>query len=206
MEPRFFRPGVPPSSGSDSENRRGRVTVPRFYAAVRDPSPDEKASWERLPFREADYLQELGVDVSPGEDGYGILERRWSRPTLDVHGIAGGWTGAGPKTVIPARAVAKISMRLVPDQRAKTLFRAYEKRVRKLVPPGVQVEVPEDIQAAIWGKFLFIASISGVGAVTHAPLGVVRRLPEARRMARAARAWAWPRDRPARTWLQKYWL
>lgn len=79
--------------------------------------------------------------MSPGEEGYGILERRWSRPTLDAHGIAGGWTGAGPKTVIPAKAVAKISMRLVPDQRSKTLFRAFEKRVRKLAPPGVQVEV-----------------------------------------------------------------
>jgi len=84
---------------------------------------------------------ELGIPVAPGEHGYSILERRWSRPTLDVHGIAGGWTGAGPKTVIPAKIVGKISMRLVPEQRAKNVFRAFEKKVRKLAPPGVEVEI-----------------------------------------------------------------
>jgi len=123
------------------KDRRGRVTLPRFYAAVKDPAPEEKASWERLPFREEAYLQELGVAVAPGEEGYTILERRWSRPTLDAHGIAGGWTGAGPKTVIPSRVVAKISMRLVPEQRYKNVFRGFEKRVRRLAPPGVEVEV-----------------------------------------------------------------
>lgn len=125
------------------KDRKGRVAVPRFYAAVRDPSPEEKASWERLPFREEQYLAELSITVSPGEHGYGILERRWSRPTLDAHGIAGGWTGAGSKTVIPAKVVAKVSMRLVPDQRAKTVRRAFERKVKRLAPPGVEVEVRE---------------------------------------------------------------
>ncbi len=125
------------------KDRRGRVAIPRFYSAVRDPSPEEKASWERLPFREEDYLRDLGITISPGEQGYGILERRWSRPTLDAHGIAGGWTGAGSKTVIPAKVVAKVSMRLVPEQRAKTILRAFEKKVRQLAPPGVEVEVRE---------------------------------------------------------------
>lgn len=124
-------------------DRRGRVTVPRFYASVREPSAEEKASWERLPFDEQEYLKELGISVAPGEQGYGILERRWARPTLDAHGIAGGWTGAGVKTVIPAKVVAKISMRLVPDQRAKTIFRAFEKKVRSLALQGVEVEVRE---------------------------------------------------------------
>jgi acetylornithine deacetylase/succinyl-diaminopimelate desuccinylase-like protein len=123
------------------KDRRGRVTVPRFYAAVRDPSPEEKASWERLPFREEDFMREAGITAALGEEGYGILERRWSRPTLDAHGIAGGWTGAGSKTVIPARVVAKISMRLVPDQRTKTVFRAFEKKVKQLAPSGIEVEV-----------------------------------------------------------------
>jgi acetylornithine deacetylase/succinyl-diaminopimelate desuccinylase-like protein len=123
------------------KDRRGRVTVPRFYATVRDPSPEEKSSWERLPFREEQYLRELGITVSPGEQGYSILERRWSRPTLDAHGIVGGWTGAGSKTVIPAKVVAKISMRLVPDQRAKTVLRSFEKKVKRLAPAGVAVEV-----------------------------------------------------------------
>jgi len=125
------------------KDRRGRVTIPRFYTAVREPSAEEKTSWERLPFREEDYLRELGITVSPGEQGYSILERRWSRPTLDAHGIAGGWTGAGSKTVIPAKVVAKISMRLVPDQRAKTIFKAFEKKVKRLASPGVEVEVRE---------------------------------------------------------------
>ncbi|HXF81855.1 MAG TPA: dipeptidase [bacterium] len=123
------------------KDRRGRVTVPRFYTPVRDPAPEEKASWERLPFSEEAYLRELGLPSSPGEAGYSILERRWTRPTLDVNGIVGGWTGAGPKTVIPARARAKISMRLVPEQRAKNVFRAFEKRVRRLAPEAVQVDV-----------------------------------------------------------------
>ncbi len=123
------------------KDKRGRVTVPRFYAAVRDPAPEEKASWERLPFREEDYLRELSISRAPGEQGFSILERLWARPTLEVHGIAGGWTGAGSKTVIPAKAVAKISMRLVPDQKAKTIFRAFEKKVKKLAPPGVEVQV-----------------------------------------------------------------
>ena len=125
------------------KDRRGRVTVPRFYAAVRPPAPEEKSSWERLPFREVEYLRELGVSVAPGEEEYSILERRWARPTLDAHGIAGGWTGAGAKTVIPARVVAKISMRLVPAQRATTIFRAFERKVKRLAPPGVEVEVRE---------------------------------------------------------------
>lgn len=123
------------------KDKRGRVTVSRFYAPVKEPAPEEKTSWERLPFREEDYLKELGIPTSPGEQGYGVLERRWARPTLDANGIVGGWTGAGPKTVIPARAMAKISMRLVPEQRAKNVFRAFEKRVRKLAPEGVEVEV-----------------------------------------------------------------
>jgi acetylornithine deacetylase/succinyl-diaminopimelate desuccinylase-like protein len=124
-------------------DRRGRVAVPRFYAAVRDPSEDERASWQRLPFREEDYLRSLGLTASVGEEGYSVLERRWVRPTLDVHGVAGGWTGAGPKTVIPSRATAKISMRLVPDQRARSVFRAFERRVRRLAPAGVTVQVRE---------------------------------------------------------------
>lgn len=125
------------------KDRRGRVTIPRFYAAVRAPSPEENASWERLPFREDEYLTELGISAAPGEQGFGILERRWARPTLEAHGIAGGWTGAGSKTVIPAKVTAKVSMRLVPDQRAKTILRAFEKKVKALAPAGIDVEVRE---------------------------------------------------------------
>jgi len=123
------------------KDKHGRVAIPRFYASVREPTPEEKMSWERLSFREEDYLKDLGIAIAPGEEGFGILERRWARPTLDVHGIIGGWTGAGSKTVIPGGAVAKISMRLVPDQKAKTVFRAFEKKVKALAPAGIEVQV-----------------------------------------------------------------
>jgi len=123
------------------KDRRGRVTIPRYYASVTPPSPLEREAWERLAFDEKDYLADLGIGVAPGEEGYDILERRWARPTLEVHGIVGGFTGPGPKTVIPARGVAKISMRLVPDQKPKAVLRAFTKRVAKLTPPGVRTEV-----------------------------------------------------------------
>jgi acetylornithine deacetylase/succinyl-diaminopimelate desuccinylase-like protein len=122
-------------------DRRGRVTIPRYYARVAPPTALEREAWERLPFSEEAYLADLGVEVAPGEAGHGILERRWARPTLEVHGIAGGFTGPGAKTVIPARATAKISMRLVPDQRPQSILHAFEKKVRQLTPPGVRTEV-----------------------------------------------------------------
>jgi acetylornithine deacetylase/succinyl-diaminopimelate desuccinylase-like protein len=123
------------------KDRRGRITVPGYYAAVRPPGDAERQSWEQLGFREDAYLADLGVEAAPGEAGYSILERRWARPTLEVHGIAGGFTGAGSKTVIPARATAKISMRLVPDQRPQTVLRAFTRKVLRLTPPGLRAEV-----------------------------------------------------------------
>jgi acetylornithine deacetylase/succinyl-diaminopimelate desuccinylase-like protein len=122
-------------------DRKGRVTVPRFYAAVTPPSEAERSSWDQLGFREDAYLRDLGITEAPGEAGYGILERRWARPTLEVHGIAGGFTGPGSKTVIPARATAKISMRLVPDQRPQAVLRAFTRKVQHLTPVGLQAEV-----------------------------------------------------------------
>jgi acetylornithine deacetylase/succinyl-diaminopimelate desuccinylase-like protein len=123
------------------KDQRGRVTIPRYYAAVEPPAPEEREAWERLGFDEQAYLAHLGVDAAPGEEGYSILERRWARPTLEVHGIAGGFTGPGAKTVIPARAVAKVSMRLVPRQRPATILRAFTRRVQALTPPGIRTEV-----------------------------------------------------------------
>ncbi len=122
-------------------DRRGRVAVPGFYGSVQPPSEFERGSWDALGFRDEEYLEHLGIDVAPGEAGYGILERRWARPTLEVHGIAGGFTGAGGKTVIPARATAKISMRLVPNQRPETVLRVFTRKVERLTPPGLRSEV-----------------------------------------------------------------
>ncbi len=123
------------------KDRRNRVTIPRYYASVRPPSEVEQRSWAALGFREDAYLQDLGVAEAPGEAGYSVLERRWARPTLEVHGITGGFTGPGMKTVIPARAAAKISMRLVADQRPQAVLRAFTRKVERLTPPGLRAEV-----------------------------------------------------------------
>ena len=123
------------------KDRKNRVTIPRFYTPVKPPTGFERQSWEQLGFREEEYLSGLGVEDAPGEAGYSILERRWARPTLEVHGIAGGFTGPGGKTVIPARATGKISMRLVPDQRPQAVLRAFTRKVQRLTPPGLRAEV-----------------------------------------------------------------
>jgi len=100
------------------KDRDGHILIPGFYDRVVEPAPAEKEAWARLPFDEKEYLEkEIGATQLTGEPGLTVFDRTWARPTLEVHGIRGGFIGEGAKTVIPARAVAKISMRLVPDQR-----------------------------------------------------------------------------------------
>jgi acetylornithine deacetylase/succinyl-diaminopimelate desuccinylase-like protein len=120
----------------------GHILIPGFYDDVVAPSEEELAAWRSLPFDEEHYrLTEVGSKELVGEKGYSVLERTWARPTLEVHGIAGGFIGAGAKTVIPAKATAKISMRLVPDMTPAHAFAQYKSFVEKIVPPGVDVEV-----------------------------------------------------------------
>jgi acetylornithine deacetylase/succinyl-diaminopimelate desuccinylase-like protein len=120
----------------------GRIMIPGRYGDVQQPSPAEKQSWSTLPFNEQEFLKnEVGSKGLTGEKGYSVLERVWSRPTLEVHGIAGGFTGAGAKTVIPARAVAKVSMRLVPKQDPDKILASYKKFVRDSTPAGVESEI-----------------------------------------------------------------
>ena len=120
----------------------GHILIPGFYDDIIPPSPEELAAWQSLPFDEEHYRKtEVGSRELVGEAGYSVLERTWARPTLDVHGIPGGFTGAGAKTVIPAKALAKVSMRLVPGMtpaKALPCTRAY---VEKIAPAGVDVEV-----------------------------------------------------------------
>lgn len=124
------------------KDREGRILIPGFYDAVETPSADELKAWRSLPFDEEEYRKtEVGASELVGEKGYSVLERTWARPTLDVHGIAGGFTGAGAKTVIPAKATAKVSMRLVPDMTPETAFRQFKEYVEKIKPAGVSVEV-----------------------------------------------------------------
>ena len=119
----------------------GRVTVPGFYDAVQEITDAEREAFKRVPFDEAEFAEELELTATPGEAGYTVLERLWARPTLDVNGVGGGFQGAGAKTVIPAEAMAKISCRLVPDQRPDEIFKKLRDYLLELTPPGLTVEV-----------------------------------------------------------------
>jgi acetylornithine deacetylase/succinyl-diaminopimelate desuccinylase-like protein len=124
------------------KDENGHILIPGFYDDVVPPSPEELAAWKSLPFDEDEYrITEVGSKQLVGEAGYSVLERTWARPTLEVHGIPGGFTGAGAKTVIPAKALAKVSMRLVPDMTPARAFALYKSYVEKITPPGVDVEV-----------------------------------------------------------------
>ncbi len=126
---------------ADLHTPDGLVDVPGFYDDVRALSDGERAEFERLPFDEADYMAEMGVDALFGEAGYSTLERRGARPTLEICGLWGGFQGEGAKTIIPARAHAKVSCRLVPDQAPQRIFEAIRARVLELAPPGVTVDM-----------------------------------------------------------------
>jgi acetylornithine deacetylase/succinyl-diaminopimelate desuccinylase-like protein len=124
------------------KDESGQILIPGFYDDIIPPSPEERAAWRSLPFDEEEYrITEVGSRQLVGEAGYSVLERTWARPTLDVHGIPGGFTGAGAKTVIPAKALAKVSMRLVPGMTPAKAFALYKSYVEKIAPAEVDVEV-----------------------------------------------------------------
>jgi len=119
-----------------------RILIPGFYKDVKAPSKDELKAWKRLPFNEEHYRKtEVGSKVLTGEPGYSVLYRTWARPTLEVHGMPGGFTATGAKTVIPARASAKVSMRLVPNQDPDKVFKRYSKFVKSLTPKGIEINI-----------------------------------------------------------------
>jgi len=119
----------------------GRIRIPGFYARVKRPTAKELEAWRSLPVKEKEFRLEAGAKGLVGERNYSFLERVWSRPTFEVHGIVGGYTGAGSKTVIPAEATAKISLRLVPDQRGKEAAAQLVKGVRQVAPKYADVKV-----------------------------------------------------------------
>ena len=119
----------------------GHILIPGFYDRVRPPSIEERAAWSRLPFNETEYREkEIGSSELTGEQGFDVFERTWARPTLEVHGIRGGFVGEGAKTVIPARAVAKVSARLVADQDPSEALRQIQEAVKAATPKGVTAE------------------------------------------------------------------
>jgi acetylornithine deacetylase/succinyl-diaminopimelate desuccinylase-like protein len=122
-------------------DENGRVAIPGFYDRVRELTAGQREAISRLPFEEETLRREVGAPKLGGEAGYGVLERIWARPTLDVNGLHSGYSGEGAKTVLPARAMAKVSMRLVPDQDYREIERLFRDHVLSLAPEGVRVEV-----------------------------------------------------------------
>lgn len=119
----------------------GRITIPGFYDDVRSLTSEERANFKKLPFDEVEYCKDLDIPMVNGEIGFTTLERVSARPTLDLNGIYGGYTGEGAKTIIPSKAIAKISMRLVPDQKPDDIINKIEKHLKNLAPPTVKIEI-----------------------------------------------------------------
>ncbi len=119
---------------------KGRVTVAGFYDEVLPLTEAERKQFANLPFDEGSFLKKLGLDAPFGEEGFTTLERRWARPTCDVNGMISGYTGEGPKTIVPAKAMAKISCRLVPNQNPEKLLDALREHLQSQVPPGLKME------------------------------------------------------------------
>jgi len=120
----------------------GRILIPGFYDDVQKPTDAELKAWKSLPFDEEHYRKtEVGSNVLTGEPDYSVLYRTWARPTLEVHGMPGGFVAPGAKTVIPAKASAKISMRLVPNQNPDDILKKYENFVKSITPKGIQIKI-----------------------------------------------------------------
>jgi acetylornithine deacetylase/succinyl-diaminopimelate desuccinylase-like protein len=127
---------------SELKGRDGRITIPELYERLNPIGDEERALWDRNPVDvPATLMREMGVDVLPGEEGIDPRERQTARPTLEVHGIKGGFVGDGAKTVIPAEATAKVSLRLPPELHAEEVLPLLKARVAELCPPGVTMEV-----------------------------------------------------------------
>jgi acetylornithine deacetylase/succinyl-diaminopimelate desuccinylase-like protein len=126
---------------SKLHDKKGRVTIPDFYKDVIKLTMQERENFSKFKFSEKKYAAELGVAEVQGEEGYTTLERTWARPTLDCNGIFGGFTGQGAKTVLPSKATAKISMRLVPNQDPEKIAKLFTKYIKQIAPKSVKVKV-----------------------------------------------------------------
>jgi acetylornithine deacetylase/succinyl-diaminopimelate desuccinylase-like protein len=123
------------------KERNGTIRIPGFYDDVVPLTDEERQAWATLPFNEKQYRKTFGIPKVQGEPGYTTLERTWARPTFEVNGLLSGFTGEGAKTVLPAVSMAKVSMRLVPNQDPDKIAQLFEDYVQKLAPKTVEVKV-----------------------------------------------------------------
>ena len=121
-------------------DKDGKITIPGLYDNVKVLTQKERDAFKKLPFNEEEYKKGLGVDDLYGEKGYTTLERTWARPSFDINGIYGGYTGEGAKTVIPTSATAKVSLRLVPNQTQDEVSEKLEKYLRQIAPKSVKLD------------------------------------------------------------------
>ncbi len=151
----------------------GRIAVAGYYDTVRELTPAERGAIAALPFDERAYLQQVGAPAPFGEPGYTTLERQWTRPTIDVNGMWGGYTGPGQKTVIPSEAHAKITCRLVPDQDPHQVIALVAKHLHSHVPPGTTLTVRTDDHGA-WPASVDSGhyALGAADAALHAVYGV----------------------------------
>ena len=124
-------------------DEQGKVQIPHFYDDVTPLTDRERDQFAALPFSDEAFMRQIGVEGLTGEQGYSTLERRWARPTFDVNGLYGGYQGEGAKTVLPARAGAKFSFRLVPDQDPEKIAAELKEMLQRLCPPGIEIELSQ---------------------------------------------------------------
>ena len=150
-------------------NKNGHINIPGFYDDVVKVTKKEKENFKSLGFSEKKFAKEIGVKKLKGEKGYTTLERSWTRPTLDCNGINGGFTEEGAKTVLPSKAMAKISMRLVPNQDPNKIAKLFTKYIKNITPPTVSLKIKN-----LHGGYPFLtplddkAMVAGANAMTKA--------------------------------------
>ena len=137
-------------------DEKGRINIPHFYDDVEEVSLEEREEMAKVPFDAERYNQNVGVDYVTGEEGYSTRERATIRPALDVNGIWGGYTGEGAKTILPAEAHAKVSIRLVPGQNPHRVNEMFIEHIRKIAPRGTRVEIRPN-----HGAFPYVTPITG---------------------------------------------
>src|SRR5436190_1016397 len=132
---------VPSQMLAQMKDRGGRIKIPGFYDDVRQLKEEEREAWASLPFNEKKFKKDFGIPKVFGETGYTTLERTWARPTFEVNGLLSGFTGEGAKTVLPAVAMAKVSMRLVPNQTPDKIAALFEAHLRDITPKTMELKI-----------------------------------------------------------------